>query len=220
MDDENGLIVAEDVVEKENDQEQLVPMLKQVEETLGEVAEETLADGGYCSGQQLAEAEASGYEVLVNLGRHYVSGGFHASNFRYDEERDVCLCPLGKELTYERTKASRHKTYEVRIYRCRSHGSCPMGKKCSRDKRGRSIEIGPYHQAMVRQREKPNRELLKRRPAIVERVFAQLKWNMNFRRWMVGGLEKVKAQWALLCTVYNLRKLCKLWTDGRLVLGP
>jgi hypothetical protein len=30
----------------------------------------------------------------------------------------------------------------------------------------------------------------------------------------VRGLENVRTQWALVCTAYNLKKLCKAWKKG------
>ncbi len=53
--------------------------------------------------------------------------------------------------------------------------------------------------------------LLRRRKAIIEPVFATIKQAMGFRRWTVRGLENVRTQWSLLCTVFNLNKLCQHW---------
>jgi len=64
-----------------------------------------------------------------------------------------------------------------------------------------------------------NKELLKARKAIIEPVFGWIKSNLGFRRWTVRGLENVKAQWSLLCTTINLKKLYKHWVDGRLHLA-
>jgi hypothetical protein len=56
-DEKSGLIVAQDVVTEGVDYGQLVAMLDKVEENLGAVAEETVADGGYFSSGQIGLAE-------------------------------------------------------------------------------------------------------------------------------------------------------------------
>ncbi len=54
---------------------------------------------------------------------------------------------------------------------------------------------------------------------IVEPVFGIIKHVMGFRRWTLRGLENVKAQWAMLCSVYNLKKLYKNWLSGKILLA-
>lgn len=107
----SGLLVAAEVVNAESDNHQLVPMLDQVQENLGATAQETLADGGYVSGVEIARAEERGYEVLTAAGKWEPTSAedrpYHASRFFYDESRDCCICPRVQVLTYERTKASR-----------------------------------------------------------------------------------------------------------------
>ncbi|HEV7237722.1 MAG TPA: transposase, partial [Thermoanaerobaculia bacterium] len=50
----HGIVVAADVVNEENDQRQLGPMLEQVIENAGRAADETLADSGYDTAESLA----------------------------------------------------------------------------------------------------------------------------------------------------------------------
>jgi len=226
VDDASGLIVAQDVVSDEADNELLVPMIEKVEETLGARAEETVADAGYYSPNQLLEAEEKGFDILVNINKAIApknAAKFHKSKFVYDEEEDVFICPLGKELCFEGTRKSNCGKYRERIYRCRSFKECTELDACSNEKRGRKITMGPHHQALMRQLEKQKipekKEQLSKRKCIVERIFAFIKEVMGFRRFTVRGLEKVKAQWALICTAFNLRKLFKLWCAKKKVFA-
>jgi transposase len=218
------MLVACEVVNEEADTQQLVPMLDQAKENLGATAAENLADGGYASAAQIGLAEERRYEVLTAAGKREPTSPedrpYHTSRFFYDEERDCCICPQGQVLTYERTKASRGKASAVRIYRCRSR-DCPVRGKCTRDRQGRQVEIGPHHQAMVRQRQKRQEKgsLLRLRKVIAEPPFAWIKRHLDFWRWTVKGLENVRTQWALLCTTVNLKKLFRYWQTGRLVLA-
>lgn len=219
VDSESGMIVAEDVVSKGNDNHLLNDMLDEVEENLGDVAEETAADSGYYSGEELSRAEERDRSVLVNMEK--VSGGdgegeFHASRFSYDEERDCVVCPLGEELGCIGTQKDRRGN-EIRIFRCRKQ-DCPSKEKCTSCKKGRLIKIGRYHQAMARQREKQRdhemKQLLEMRKCVVEPVFGIIKEILGLRRWTVKGIEKVRAMWSIVCTAFNLRKMYGYWRAG------
>ena len=49
------------------------------------------------------------------------------------------------------------------------------------------------------------------RKQIVEPVFGQIKQARGFRQFLLRGIEKVKAEWALICTAHNLTKLARLF---------
>lgn len=79
----SGLLVASEVVNAETDNQQLVPMLDQVEENVGTTARETLADGGYVSAAEIAQAEARGYEVLTPAPTSEEERPYHSSHGLY-----------------------------------------------------------------------------------------------------------------------------------------
>jgi transposase len=47
------------------------------------------------------------------------------------------------------------------------------------------------------------------RKQIVEPVFGQIKQARGFRQFLLRGIEKVSAEWALICTAHNLNKLAR-----------
>jgi transposase len=227
VDGQNQLIVAADVVTDESDNYQLVRMIDQVEQSLGRVAEQTIADGGYFATTELAQAEEKQYPVLVNL-PEYAQGPedepYHASRFVYDAENDQCICPQGERLPFDSIKPrDKARPYDVRVYRCQSYATCPVRWQCSRSKTGRTVQIHPNHEALVRQREKLRvekmRAMLKQRGSTVEPVFGWIKEAMGFRRWTVRGLEKVQTQWLLICTAMNLTRLKRHWAQGKLAFA-
>jgi hypothetical protein len=71
---------------------------------------------------------------------------------------------------------------------------------------------------MLRQREKrasdEAKKRLKRRSEIIERLFGQVKGNDGFRRWTFRGQAKVQAQWAMICTAVNLRRILATLTPN------
>jgi hypothetical protein len=45
------------------------------------------------------------------------------------------------------------------------------------------------------------------RKQVVEPVFGQIKQARGFRQFLLRGVEKVRAEWAMICTAHNLQKL-------------
>lgn len=209
VDQKNGIIVAADVTDEANDERQLEPMLEQVNENTNEFADVTVADSGYHTAASLGAAAAMGAEVLVaTREREAEVGPFHASRFVYESDTDSVVCPQGQRLAREGTRRHRNKPHDLKTYRCRVTGTCPVASSCSRDRRGRVIEISPHHDAVVRNRHHPEaRRLLRHRQGVVERAFAEIKETLGMRRWSFRGLEAVKLQWAMMCAAMNLRRL-------------
>jgi transposase len=69
---------------------------------------------------------------------------------------------------------------------------------------------GPLTQAMRRKLKRAGwRSRYRLRKQIVEPVFGQIKQARGFRQFLLRGLEKVRAEWALICTAHNLIKLAR-----------
>jgi len=224
-DQKSGMIVVQDVVRDEADNGQLVPMLDQVKEMLGTVAQENVADSGYYSSSQIGLAEERQYEVLTSpppsettAEKSLETNAYHPSRFTYDEDRNCCICPDGHVLPYHQKKIKGANKNEFIVFKCRNYKDCPHRWECSQAKNGRTIEISVHYKAVERQRSKredpEKKKLLARRKVIAEPIFAWIKHHLDFRRWTVKGIDNVKAQWDLVCTVLNLKKLYRVWLEG------
>jgi transposase len=224
VDHDSDLIVACDVSAQCNDLKQLTPMLSEVREVYGRVADETTSDGGYDNGLELARAEAEKMPVIVRLREEpEAKGDFSKAHFEYDPKSNVYICPQGERLIQIGTNKSHASAEEPdAIYRCHNK-TCPFRKQCSSDPRGRKIRRPPGEDARARQAQKqqdPGVKIkLSLRKEIVEHLFGIIKTVDGFRRFTVRGLEKVSAQWALVCLGVNLRKLAAVatWSGGKLM---
>lgn len=209
VDHDSELIVAADVTGEQTDHSQLVPMIEQVIENAGRTAEQTVADAGYCSGEQLDKAERRGLSVIVHEQGRDGKGDFSKSRFDYDAKQDGFTCPRGQFLPLQ-TVRNRGTEKQVAQYRCHNL-ECPALAQCTKDPKGRTIKTTAYEAALQHQREKRSVPamaiLLSLRKEIVELTFALLKSIDGFRQFTVRGLDGVRAQWALACTAANLRKL-------------
>jgi len=63
------------------------------------------------------------------------------------------------------------------------------------------------------------RTAYRRRKTLPEPTFGILKEQQAARRFLLRGLENVRAEWSLLATAFNLRTLARIWrTTDRLAL--
>jgi len=218
----NGmLITAGDVVDTAADSGQLVPMLEQAEEMTGERARMVLADGGYHTAANLEAGERRDH--LLVMGERYqrtVRKHYFKDRFTYDATTDSYICPQGHKLPLRSIRRSRLRNRgPFRVYRasrtaCRS---CQAYGVCTRDRHaGRALWISPHDVLLRRHREwmatDEARALYARRKQLNEPVFGILKEQMGARRFLLRGLAKVRAEFALLATAFNLRTLWRIWT--------
>lgn len=214
-----GVIVACDATRQEHDGGQLVPMIQQARENLDVAASQamTLADSAYGAGADLQAATEQGLAVLVPPAEGTPAEGnpYATQHFHYDEASHRVTCPQGRQLDHEGHTTK--EGVEVERFRCH-HRDCPVRAHCTKDPKGRQIEVRPWTTVVQDMRQRLKDPALwkqwRQRGTIIEPRFGQLKAHDGFRRWTVSGLENVKVQWALLCATLNLRVLYRRWRPG------
>lgn len=219
VDQQHSVVVAAEVSTEEVDSSELVRMIQQAQQnTASSAAVLTLADGGYGSGAQVAQAEARNMNVLVppQEGTCQKPAGYQARDFYYDSQTKTVLCPQSHSLNY--VGELEQKGQIVQRYRCRIK-DCPVAHLC-KDRQGRRIiEIWSHTPAVQRMRQRLKSqqalELLAKRATIIEKHFGHIKQHDGFRRWTVRGLENVRTQWALISLTMNLRVLAKQWATQK-----
>ena len=224
VDEKEKIIVACEATRQETDNGQLVPMLEQAKANLGAAVTTetvTLADSGYGSGADLQAASAKGLAVLAPspAGKPPKDTPYATQHFRFDPQTHTVTCPQGRPIDHEGQTTKRGQT--VQRFRCH-HRDCPVRAECTRDPKGRQIEVWPHNQVVAAMKEKLAQPALRaqweQRSQIIEPRFAQLKQHDGFRRWTVWGLDGVRTQWSLLCATLNLRILYQRWKAK--VQGP
>jgi len=218
------LITAAAVVQQPTDNAQLLPLMEQAAELTGKPAGMTLADAGYFSGPNLAACAARGQAVAIPEKQPHPAHPYHKDRFHYDPGKDEYACPEGQPLHFGHVK---HRTAEapVRVYRtprgvCHT---CPAFGICTKDAvAGRLLEVTPADGALRAHRAwmaTPTAQaVLRPRKQLVEPVFGILKEQRHVRRFLLRGLNNVRAEWELLAAAFNLRSL---WSAMRRSLaGP
>lgn len=220
VDKKSGIIVGEAVFQDQNDSQLLNTMYDKVEQELGTNAEANLADSGYYTEAELKKSEDKNRSVLVNRSDLRLANNrpFHKSHFKYSEEKNVFICPhQSEELTFERKKNNK-KGNQISIYRCHCK-TCPLKAKCSKDPRGKTVEVTSLYEYKLRHDKKleieANKEIMKQRGSIVEIAFAHIKEHSNFRRFAFMTKAKASIQWSMICAAQNLKKIYNQWLGSK-----
>ena len=108
--------------------------------------------------------------------KNWVEGGrgFGQVRFRYDEGRNVWICPTGGEL--KRSGGIRKKReVAYKMYKCAAFRSWPVAHLCTKDRRRKVLAVSEYWEAIERQLQRQKdrwvQELMARRKQIGEPVF-------------------------------------------------
>lgn len=143
---------------------------------------------------------------------------FSSDRFRYVADRDVYLCPAGKELHF----APWHST--ERTLRYRAYGSdcnsCPLKAQCTIGKQGRSLCRSVDEEVLDRVRSYHETEAYKKayrkRTVWVEPLFAEGKDWHGMRRFRLRRLWRVNCEALMIASGQNLKRLLKRRGWGRL----
>lgn len=227
VDEKEQVIVACDCINEADDTRQLVPLLDEVAGNLPEVSTQesvvVTADSNYSSIDGLAKLEAkeyidayipdAKYQAQKNGNLTDEDSPFHKKHFVYNPEKDVYVCPNGKELAFKRRKFDKGGASPASIYGCNDCRSCKYFGICTKSRTGREIRAYDNIELLYQMRKKldtaDGKTIYKRRQAIVEPVFANIKHNLRFREFLLRGLKKVKAEFTLMAIVHNIQKIAK-----------
>ncbi len=222
VDDKAHIIVASGVVAKADDHDALLPIVHEIRENLGQLADSTVCDAGYHSAANLAamaEEDTDLYVADPDMKRRESKPGkraFHKDAFLYDPDTDTYRCPAEQTLRFERMVTDpKDPHYGMRTYHCTQCRTCPHFGLCTESKEGRTIHIGAHDALLRKNRDKmrsdDGKQKMKRRSATVEPVFGIIREHQGLTRFLRHGLPNVTAEWYLLCAAYNLKVLWKEW---------
>jgi transposase len=208
-----------------SDEISVIPqMLNEAEEIGKAKISRLMLDGNYCTETVINEALARDIDLLCpEQGCRPTSRErFLKTDFSYDSERDVYICPAGQELT----PRTRSKDGSYMQYERRGCQRCPLRNRCFSQKSERRVirrlAIDDAKDALRQVMLQPQAQKeYSRRKAMVEPVFSFLVGAMNFRRFRRRGIEKVSLEFSLQAAAYNfgriLRALCAVPAIFRLL---
>ena len=227
-----------DISSRPTDTRTLIPFLKDMELYLPFKYQEIVADAGYESEEnylfleengQLAYIKPQNYEISKT--RKYRQDIGRMENMKYDEKADCYYCKNGQVLTaqYEkREKTASGYRRTVTVYRSNGCSGCPFktdcikGNNCKTPMEDRQKVLYVSKKMKEKRQEALERitsdygtQLRMNRSIQVEGSFANIKEDMEFRRYLYRGNANVTAQSILLAIGYNINKLHHKIQAGR-----
>lgn len=211
VDGKYHLITDVDVVQDASDIRQLYRMARRTQRQLGKDRMEVLADAGYSSGKLLKRCQAHGLTPYVPVQRSMNSQGggryFDKTAFRYHSDGDYFECPAGETMP-KKTRSLKDRIYLYTTTACKD---CAIKEQCTASQQrwvSRHFEEEVLNEVAHRTLDNPM--MMRRRSGMVEHPFGTLKRRMDGGRFLVRGLQKVKAEMALAVTAYNMTRAINL----------
>jgi len=178
--------------------------------------EAVCADRAYASGNNAAAMEKREIRLVSPPPKaitYTKDKYFTVEDFKYDEKRDVFICPAGAILKNLGVVKARPNQ---RLYACQRSicGKCGLKNKCTQSSR-RQLKVGANHGALMRLRADSRTESFKKlyrsRAPVIEGVFAEAKEWHGLRRAWRRGISKMRIQCFLIATVINFKRLAAVF---------
>lgn len=221
---DNQYVVGIDISQKSSDTEVLQPIVERMTEDYEQKPAVLVADAGYGSEENLLFLESKGIKPAVKFNYYNImqnpkkaKNPFWAMLLHYNEADDFYVCPIGQRMTFRSVQmvVDNGKAHQARVYEAQRCQGCPLLGVCHKpQKEGENRRI--FIRENVRRLRAEVMEYLSgeeggkiyaRRSHDVETVFADIKHNMGFRRFILRGKEKVETEMGLVALGHNIKKL-------------
>lgn len=214
---EDEIIVASNVSNNASDSGELINILDQAESNTQKDFNEPIADSGYGTYDNYEELERRGKNVYMpdqayakEQKRKYKDklNLYDKSNFIYNKDKDVFICPKGKVLIYKGKSCEDSRRYKV--YKGIECGNCKVKNLCTKAKsriikREEREEI--RERAITRLKTAEGQVKYNKRGYKIEPKFGHIKFNLKYFMFHLRGKEKVNGEFKLICTVSNIWKI-------------
>ena len=198
------------------------PYQKLNEKFTGQI-ENVVLDAGYKTPAVIREITDNGQTAFLPYRRPMTKKGFlRKDEYTYDKQRDLYICPNGKELKYSTTDRKGYKQYKSDPEDCKN---CPFLDRCTKSKKKqktvtRHVWAKYTEYAEEIRHTKKWKEIYPKRKETIERVFADDKENHCLRFTRLRGLKKNGHQAALIFSCHNLQRMAKWkWKSSSISFG-
>lgn len=170
-------------------------------------------DAGYFTAAVCHLTQERGIALVPGYRRpHKGQNDFQKKHFRYDEKRDVYVCPAEALLVYSTTDRNGYRHYRsdpAVCQRCEQRQRCTQNSKAQKTIT-RHVWEASKEEANRLRLTKWGKKIYARRKETVERSFADAKQHHGHRYARFRGLSKVQMQCLLAATAQNMKKMALL----------
>lgn len=215
MDNKSRIIVGADVgrPDKRTDCEKALQQIQRIKWTYKIKLESLGADKGYAAGEfihNLGTEKIQPHIPIVDYRRHNGVGIYTIKEFHHDKQKDIFICPEGKELKYWGIhKHSRQHVYRARKKDC---SICLKKAECTRDT-SRSVSYHIYEDSIEKARQlnkTTEYRISQRMRKKIEELFGEAKEFMGLRQAKFRRRRFVREQVLMTATVQNIKRIVKL----------
>jgi len=213
-----------------NDTKTLIPFLSKLEEKLKFKYGTVVADSGYESEENYTYLEEHDIRAMIKPSNYEISKTrkfkhdiSRRENMDYDLEHDQYTCRAGKVLkkVYERAKKSTagYKT-RASVYECEDCSGCPFKSRCIKGNNSKTPFEERNKKLMVSRKFEEQRKeslgnittdegcmLRMNRSIYAEGVFAEIKEDRKFKRYLCRGRPNVLTETLLILIAQNIERL-------------
>ena len=220
---ENQFITNYDLYWRPTDQGTLIPFLNTFKYRYGRQSSTVCADSGYGSEMNYEYMLANQIDPYVKYNMFHAedkrkrkNNPFLVENMFYNKEMDFYVCPRGQHLDFvKEIRETSDLGYESvkSVYRAKDCSHCPLRGMCYKGKSDRrTIEVNHRNNELraIAKELLTSEDGLKhrsKRPVEPEAVFGQIKYDNGFKRFHYRGRRLVKAEFATIAVVHNIRKM-------------
>ena len=174
---------------------------------------EQFVDSGYVSGQQLAQSQAAGIDLVGPPRADTSANEFKLTDFRLDPVACQAICPAEQVSVKWRLRTDRDGSRAVNIqFAAATCAACPLRARCTTSASGRSLHLNEHHHLLVARRAEAGtpafKERMRARPAI-EATLSELVRRHGLRRHRYRGERKRHLENLLKAAACNLKRLAR-----------
>ena len=219
VDSKNQIIISNDVVNRENDYYEFIPIYEKAVQNTQVRPVEVSADAGYSSGKTYKYVREKGIDAYIPFRRNMRTdkagrgkgGKYGCEDFQYEVSNDRYKCPIGEFLYYKSKRE--FNGVKIKVYEGNQCGKCGSRPLCMSNLNANNRVMKVYEtediksEMRIKLNTAEGKKRYSKRLSTVEPVFAHIKGIMGFKQFLLRGTEKVKAEFNLICMAHNIKKL-------------